>query len=495
MGKKIAIYDQSTGKDYTYSQVLIASLIISKKIKRYHSKYIGIMLPPGAGSILSFMGILMKGKTPVMINYSTGAVENCKYAQKKCNFRTVITSKKLLDKLGIEAVNGMIFIEDILLTISTLDKLKAALLSKLPLSIIKTQLPSSDEDDTAVILFTSGSEKDPKAVQLTHKNISHNINGFTKIIDISERDIFIANLPYFHVMGLTVELWLPLLLGASIVAQPNPLDYKAIVDSIRKYQVSIMIGTPTFFYGYFKKAGPGDFKSVRIAIAGADKLNMQIRDEYLKHHDLEVLEGYGTTETSPVISTNTPLFNKFGSVGKPLPGVQVKIVSIETNEELPRTKEGKILIKGDLVMKGYFNDLEETSLRIHNGWYETGDMGYVDNDGFLWHTGRLKRFVKIGGEMISLAKVESILEKYLPEGTISCVVEIPNPIKGADIVAAVTTQEINKHQIIKKMGKDLPNIAIPKRFHVLESIPLMGSGKVNFRAVEEICRELEKEGD
>jgi len=492
---KIAVRDTNSGSDVTYGKLLIISLLLAKRIEKYPEKNIGVMVPTSVGCIAAVIGILMAGKTPVMINYSTGAIENSLYAQRKCNFRTILTSKKLLDKLGVTPITGMVMMESLMNSIGTIDKLSAAAKSKLPAAVLIRILPRMTIDDNSVILFTSGSEKDPKAVQLSHKNILHNVNSFPKVIDISEKDVFLANLPLFHVFGLTVTLWLPLLTGAEVVTIANPLDYKMICDSCRKYRVSVLVGTPTFFHGYLKKAQQGDFNSLKLAIAGADKLPVQTYEEYLRVHGVTLFEGYGTTETSPVISTNTPKEHRFGSTGKPIPGVQVKIVDRETDQELPPNKEGKILVKGDLVMKGYFGDLEETSLRIRNGWYDTGDIGKIDEDGFIWHCGRLKRFVKIGGEMISLTKVEAELEKLLPDETICCVVEVPNPSKGAEIVAAVTTQEIPIKHLQKLLKKSLPALAIPKEFYVMENLPMMSSGKVNFREVETICRELhEKKG-
>ncbi len=487
--KKIAIYDQATGKDITYDKMLIASFILAKKFAAYRGQFIGIMIPTSAGCMLSIIGALMCGKIPVMINYSTGAANNCIYAQEKCSFKTIITSKKLLEKLNIEFVNGMVFIEDIMASLTTGDKLKAALRSKLPKGVLQKSVRHGDEDETSVILFTSGSEKDPKAVQLTHKNIFHNIHACSEVFELSHEDIFLANLPFFHVFGLTTNFWLPITIGCAMVAHANPLDYKNIIDSIKKYKITIMIGTPSFFYGYLKRSKPGDFSTVRIAVAGADKVTDHLREGYKKHHNIELLEGYGTTETSPVISSNAKGANKPGSIGKPIPGVQVKILDRETDNELPRGKEGKIVVKGDLVMKGYYGDIEETTLRIHNGWYDTGDMGVMDDDGFLWHRGRLRRFVKIGGEMVSLVKVEDVLNKLLPENVVCCVVDVPNPTKGSDIVAALTTAEIDFKKIKKLMAKELPAIAIPKESHVIENIPMMGTGKVNFREVERICRD------
>ena len=487
--KKIAVYDQATGKDISYDKMLIASLILAKKFSKYKGKFLGVMVPTSAGCMLSILGSLMCKKTPVMINYATGATENCVYAQEKCSFKTIITSKKLLEKLDIKPVDGMVFLEDIMDALTLFDKLGAALKSKLPTTTLQSMVDTGSDDEDAVILFTSGSEKDPKAVQLSHKNIFHNVNALPKIIDVNENDIFAGTLPLFHVFGLTATFWLPITIGASIIAHANPLDYKAICDSIRKYKITFLIGTPAFFHGYLQKSKPGDFASVRLAIAGADKVTDQLREGYMKKHNLELLEGYDTTETSPVISANTPGANKPGSIGKPIPEVQVKIVDRETDEELPLNKEGKILVKGDMVMNGYLGDLEETSLRIRNGWYDTGDMGILDEDGFLWHRGRLKRFVKVGGEMISLVKVEEVLCKFLPEDVTCCVVDVPNPTKGADVVAAVATGEFDKKKVLKMMSKELPVIAVPKEFYVIEDIPMMGSGKVNFREVEKICRE------
>lgn len=490
-GNKIAVYDQATGKDTTYNKLLIASLILSKKIAKHRGEHIGIMIPNSTGCIAAIIGTLMCGKTPVMVNYSTGASENAIFAQEKCSFKTIITSKKLLEKIGAEFVSGMIYIENIIATLGTMEKIKEGLISKLPASMIQSIVHNGNENKDSVILFTSGSEKEPKAVELSHKNIFHNINAVSKRFKFTEDDVFLGNLPYFHVFGITTNLWIPLIMGAAIVTHANPLEFRTICKSIRKYKVTVMVGTPSFLYGYLRKSESGDFDSVRFGIAGADKLSDLVRNGYRKDHNLEILEGYGTTETSPVISVNSLEANKPGSIGPPLDGVQVKIVDRETSEELPTNQEGKILVKGDMVMNGYLGDVEQTSLRIKNGWYDTGDMGVIDDDGYIWHKGRLRRFVKIGGEMVSLVKVESVLEKLLPQDAICCVVDVPNPSKGAEIVAALTTKEINKKQITKLMKKELPKIAIPKEFHLIEDIPMMGSGKVNFREVEKICRKLE----
>lgn len=417
------------------------------------------------------------------------AIENCRYAQDKCQFKTIITSKQLLIKLGIEPIKDMVFVEDILAEVTLAAKLKAAATSKLPFPLLKRMVHSGNLSEISVILFTSGSEKEPKAVQLSHRNILHNVNAFPKMIHLDENDVFASILPLFHVFGLTVDFWLPALIGASMVTYANPLDFRTVCDYIRDYKVTFIAATPAFFYGYLQKSSPGDFASVKIAIAGADRLPDKIYEGFLEKHKLTVLEGYGTTETSPVISTCIPGQHKHGSIGRPIPNTQVRILDIDTDEILGPNQEGKILVKGDLVMEGYLHDLEETSFRIRNGWYDTGDIGLIDEDGYLYHKGRLKRFVKVGGEMVSLVKVEQHLSDLLPDDIICCVVDVPHPTKGADVVAAVTTGDFDMHKVLKQLKKELPPIAIPKQFHVIEDIPMMASGKVNFREIEKLVRE------
>ncbi|KQC13694.1 MAG: AAS bifunctional protein [Desulfuromonas sp. SDB] len=374
-------------------------------------------------------------------------------------------------------------------SITKTDKLLAALKANLPAAILNKQVYHSSEDDLAVILFTSGSEKDPKAVGLSHKNIISNIQAAVEHVGLLPEDVFIGILPYFHVFGFNTNLFVPLLTGSSLVTYPNPLDYKKVTNIIKNENITILIGTPSFLSGYIKQADVGDFKSLRLAISGADKTPEWLFKEYKQKHDVILLEGYGSTETSPIISINQPDNYKIGSIGKPLKNINVKIESVDSSELLSEEKVGKILVKGDSIFTGYFDDLEETSFRIRDGWYDTGDMGSLDKDGFLWHKGRLRRFVKIGGEMISLVNVESILEKYLPDNVECCVIEIPDTRKGSKIIA-VTSENIDKIEILKKLKNNLPNIALPKNFVTLENLPKMGSGKIDFRTITEMVKNL-----
>ena len=432
---KLAIIDRSLDKRVPYSKALIGSLILSSKFRKYDKGLIGIMIPTSAGCILATVAALMSGRIPVMINYSTGAESNALFAQKKCRFKTIITSRALLEKIKCPVVEGMVMMEDIMESITTGEKLKAALKSKLPVNMILSTIHRGDENDTAAILFTSGSEKDPKAVELTHRNISSNIESFSNYVNITESDVMFANLVFFHVFGLTVNLWVSLYHGLTMITYANPLDFQTVGNIAREEKPTLMVGTPSFFWGYLQKSSPGDFKSLRIMVAGADKCPDALRDGYIKKHGVTLLEGYGATETSPVISVNSHEYNRPGSTGRVIPGVKVRIEHFETGEECSTGDVGKILVKADSVMKGYYADPGLTEAAFVNGWYDTGDMGYLDEDGFLWHSGRFKRFVKIGGEMVSLVKVENTLEKFLPMGVSCCVVDISDERKGSSIIA------------------------------------------------------------
>jgi len=487
--RKLAIVDRTLDRRVTYKRALIGSLILVKKFEQYAPGFLGLMLPNSAGSILSILATLMSGRVPVMINYSTGAAANCEFAQKKCAFKTIITSRALCEKINCRDVDGMVYLEDVMKSVNLLDKIKAAFRAGRPVEHLLKGIHGGDEHDTLLILFTSGSEMEPKGVQLTHRNITSNYESLIKAFSFSAEDIFLANLPYFHVFGQTANLWVPMMIGMTIVTYANPLDFKTICDIVREEKVTLMTGTPTFFWGYLRNSKPGDFQTVRILLSGADKCPDALRQGFIEKHNKVLLEAYGTTETSPAITANTPENNRPGSVGRPIDNVQVRVENYETGETCKVGEIGKILVKGDNVMKGYFDDFEQTSLSIRHGWYDTGDMGYLDADGYLWHVGRLKRFLKVGGEMVSLIKVEDVLEKLLPPDVECCVVEVPDSLRGARIIAAVT-QEVDDKAVMKKMAEQLPNIAMPSKFVTIPEMPKTGSGKIDFRAITEKVRDI-----
>ena len=488
---KTAFIDRSLGRNVSYSQALLASLILARRFKKLERGRIGVMLPTSSAGGLAVIAALMADRTPVMINYSTGAEKNCLYAQEQCDFRVIVTAKALLDKIGCKQLPNMVFIEDMLGALGTFEKGLAFIKSKLPRILLKRAAGKPNLGSPAVILFTSGSEKEPKVVQLTQRNILSNIDSFSEMMDIYDMDNLLAVLPYFHVFGLTINLWTPLCLGMTSITYANPLEFKTIAKIIREDKPELLVGTPLFLEGYVKQSKPGDFASIKLAVSGADRCPEHLRAFYKEKHDIEIIEGYGTTETSPVISANPRGANKPGSIGTPIPGTKIRIQNLNSGEDCPNGETGKILVKGDGVMQGYLNDVEESSLRLKSGWYDTGDLGYLDEDGYLWHKGRLKRFVKIGGEMVSLVMVEETMNELTPLGVECCAVELPDAKRGSKIVA-VTNSEIDKQDLNKRLSWALPNLALPKKYVHVPEFPRMGSGKTDFRTLTEIVRAMDE---
>ncbi len=489
---KIAIIDRTTGRDISFKQARIVGLILARRFKKLERGRIGIMLPTSGGGALAVLGAVMAGLTPVMINYSTGAKKNCRYAQHQCDFHTIITTRALLEKTGCPQLSSMLFIEDILASLGPFEKALAFVKSILPTLLLKRLVGRNNPEHPAVILFTSGSEKDPKVVQLTHRNLLSNIDSFSEHMEIYGMDRLLAVLPYFHVFGLTINLWTPFCLGMTSITYANPLEYKTVAQIIRETKPELLVGTPVFLEGYVRQSAPGDFSSIKLAVSGADKCPESLRQLYREKHNLEIFEGYGTTETSPVISANPRHDNRPGSIGKTIPGTEVKILSYETGDECAPGEVGKILVRGEGVMAGYLNDIEESSLKLKSGWYDTGDLGYMDEDGYIYHKGRLKRFVKIGGEMVSLVAVEETLNNITDMDVECCVVELPDAKRGSKIVA-VTSKDVDPSKTNKRLSDDLPNIALPRKYVTVASFPRMGSGKTDFRGLTEYVWKLEQE--
>jgi len=488
-GSKPAIIDRATGDRVTYKGALLRSLILSRMMERFEPGFIGVMIPNSAGAILTVVASVMSGRTPVMINYSTGAEHNCGVAQRRLGFRTIVTSRALLAKLKCPEVAGMVFIEDLAADIGRLAKVRGLVRSLLPAGRVLASVYRCDADDPLVILFTSGSEADPKAVPLSHRNLLANVEGMHGVLEYGPKDTILANLPFFHVFGLNTGLWLPLVNGMTVVTVPNPLEFKAVCSAIREERVTMVVGTPAFLAGYLQKSEDGDFRTVRLLITGADKCPEGLRRGFWERHRLALLEGYGTTETSPVIAVNSPDRNRPGSVGRVLPNIEVRMEHYETGEPCRVGEIGKILVKGDSVMKAYFDDFEATALRMRHGWYDTGDMGYMDEDGYLWHVGRLGRFLKVGGEMVSLVQVEDVLERTLPPGVSGAALEVPDAVRGSRVIAAVT-EGVDEKGVLAAMAESLPRLALPKAFVVVPELPRMPSGKTDYRALTNTVRDL-----
>lgn len=486
-GHHPAIVDGTLGLRLSYRQALVRALALSRRLQALPPGFVGVMLPNTAGTVVTIVAALLAGRIPVMINYATGAAANCRTAREICRFTTVLTSRAFCDKIGCPHLDGFLYVEDLKEQISAAEGVLALMRAFLPARVLLASVHGGEPDDTALVLFTSGSEKEPKAVELTHRNIWTNCGSLAQAFGLRSDDLILANLPYFHVFGQTGNLWLPVACGITLVTVADPLDFRAICSLIRREGVTLVTGTPTLLWGLLRASRPGDFQSCRILFSGADRCPEPLRNSFRERHGLEICEAYGATETSPAVSANTPRFNRPGSAGRLLGGVQVKIRDIESDAACGPGESGRILVKGDTVMKGYFGDPAATALVLRDGWYDTGDVGYLDEDGFLWLTGRLRRFVKVGGEMVSLVRVEEALDAVLPADAESCVVELPHPFRGSQIVA-VTTRSVDETATQEELAKVLPMIALPSRFVVVGELPKAASGKVDFRGATELAR-------
>jgi acyl-[acyl-carrier-protein]-phospholipid O-acyltransferase / long-chain-fatty-acid--[acyl-carrier-protein] ligase len=486
---RLAIVDRATGSRVTYKMALVRALVLERKLRAYEPGLVGVMIPTSAGAILTVVAAIMSGRTPVMINYSTGAAQNCEMARRRLGFTTIITSRALLARVRCPELDGMVFVEDLAAGVTLLDRTAAFLRASLSSDRIAAGVHPKADTEHAVVLFTSGSEREPKAVPLTHRNLVANIDGIRQALSFTVDDVILGNLPLFHVFGFNTNLWLPLLTGMTVVTHPNPLEFKSICAAVLEEKITMMVGTPTFLWGYLQKAEAGDFASLRLIITGADRCPEPLRRGYWEKHNIALVEGYGTTETSPVISVNAPERNRPGSIGHVLNNLEVRIEHFETGDACGPNEIGKILVKGASVMNGYFDDFEATALRMRHGWYDTGDMGYLDADGYLWHSGRLGRFVKIGGEMVSLGQVQEVLERALPDGVSGAVVEVADLMRGSRIVGVVT-EGIDERDTLRRMSGELPRIAVPHQFVIVPEMPRMPSGKIDFRSLTDIVRHM-----
>ena len=357
-------------------------------------------------------------------------------------------------------------------------------------------------DDTATVIFSSGSTGTPKGVMLSHRNILTNLDGVAQILELSDKDVMIGILPLFHSFGFTGTLWLPLLAGFGVVYHPNPMDAKTIGELAERYRATIFISTPTFCSSYVRKVRPEQFKTLRYAVVGAEKLREPVAKAFREKFGVDLLEGYGCTELAPVVSANVPDVNdrgerqkgtKAGSVGHPLPGVVAKVVDPETGEGPLFETEGLLLVKGPNRMQGYLGDPDRTHGALRDDWYVTGDIGIVDDEGFIYITDRLSRFSKIAGEMVPHGKVEEVVTSFLGEAYAAAVTSVPDESKGERLVAFYTDPSLTPHDLWERLcATDLPRLWIPKRedLRLVDAIPVLGTGKVDLRGVRQLALSL-----
>ena len=485
------------------------------KTKLRGQRHVGVLLPSSAAGAIVNMALFVLGKVPVNLNYTLSA-ESMQKALAKAQIDTVLSSAKFLDKLTAKGfdfnailADKLLFAEDIAKGLNKTAKTHAFLTALFaPQWWIKLRYFADVKlDDTATILFSSGSEGDPKGIELSHKNLLTNIKQVSELLNFRRDDVILNSLPIFHSFGLTVTTLLPLCEGVKMVSVADPTDGAAIGKMSAKHGVSILFGTSTFFrlYTRNKKLHPLMFQNVRIVIAGAEKLKPDVKDAFRLKFGLEIHEGYGTTETAPVAAVNVPnilekdslkelTFTKEGTVGLPLPGTIIKIVDPDTLNELKTGEDGLILIGGGQVMKGYLDDPEKTAEVIAEldgvRYYKTGDKGHIDEHGFVTIVDRYSRFAKIGGEMISLGAVEANLNQAIGEDAVFVATAVNDDKKGESVVLLVKS-ELPLSDIQQRIkALNIPPIMLPSEIFLVDEIPLLGSGKIDFKRAKLLATEL-----
>jgi acyl-[acyl-carrier-protein]-phospholipid O-acyltransferase / long-chain-fatty-acid--[acyl-carrier-protein] ligase len=492
----------TTGAELTYGKTLIGAFLLARWIKTNCQKdsMVGVLLPASVGGSLVNIAILLAGKVPVNLNFTAGS-ESMASAIAQCNIKTVLTSRVFLSKANLETIDGMAFLEEIRKTFGAWDKTLALLTALLPSRwLTRRYARERKPNDLATVIFSSGSTGAPKGVMLSHFNIVSNVEGIAQVIQFTPDDRIMGVLPLFHSFGFTGTLWLPLLVGFGVVYHPNPTDAKTIGETVQKYQATLLISTSTFYAGYLRRCTKEEFASLRYLIAGAEKLRDQVVKGYQEKYGLTILEGYGCTELAPVVSVNIhdvvhgnekQTGNKPGTVGHPIPGVTVKVVDPETEKRVPNGEEGLLLVKGPNVMLGYLGQPHLTEQALRNGWYVTGDIASVDDDGFIRITDRLSRFSKIGGEMVPHMKIEEVINGVLGSAA-SVVTAIPDEQRGEKLIAFYAQNGVTKEELWERLNQsELPKLWIPKRenLHLIDSIPLLGSGKVDLKKVKALALE------
>jgi len=494
----------TTGKHLTFGKALTGSIALADALRAQTEgqDMVGLVLPATVAGTLANIAVSLLGKTPVNLNF-TASPEAFRSAIRQCNIRTVISSKLFVKKLeGFEVPDGTVYIEDVARGITAPRKLLAALKALLAPWRLLARGNRAGPDDTAAVVFSSGSTGEPKGVLLSHHNIISNIEAFQSIFKAQRNDRLCAFLPFFHSFGLTVTIWFPLLRGLSTYYHPNPLDAAGIAKVVRERRLTVLIATPTFLLSYIRRASPEDFASLRSVVVGAEKLKQRIADKFEEKFGIRPLEGYGATELSPVGALNIPdvkidrvaqTGTKEGSIGHPLPGVTMRIVDPDTGELLPPGQEGLLLVKGPNVMQGYLGNPEKTGEVLSEGWYNTGDLAKMDEDGFVFLLDRLSRYSKIGGEMVPhMAVEEKFLEALDANGHVVAVTAASDEKKGEQLVVFFE-QEATSAEQLQQIAKesDLPNLWKPRKdnYFPIDTMPVLGSGKLDLKSLKQLAKD------
>jgi acyl-[acyl-carrier-protein]-phospholipid O-acyltransferase/long-chain-fatty-acid--[acyl-carrier-protein] ligase len=503
---RFAMADGRTPK-LSFGGALTRAVFLARRLRSVwrDQAMVGILLPPSVPGALVNMAALLMGKVPANLNY-TASNEILASCAKQCELKTVVTSKAFLERVHVQPPGQVVLLEDLVENPRTLERLGAALIAwLLPVRLLEKSVGAGRKvklDDIATIIFSSGSTGDPKGVMLTHYNVASNVDQLNQVFMLGPHDKILGILPFFHSFGFTGTLCLPTAIGMGVVYHPSPLDSRAIGALVSQYAVTFLLATPTFLQAYMRRCTPEDFGSLQYVMAGAEKLPERISVAFEDHFGIRPLEGYGCTECSPAVTVNTRDFRaaqfrqvgaKRSSIGHPLPGISVRIVNPETFEPLPQGETGLLLVRGPNVMLGYLNRPEKTAEVLRDGWYNTGDIAAMDEDGFVRITDRMSRFSKIGGEMVPHIKVEDMLHEIMgaPE-QIFAVTSVPDEKKGERLMVLHTLPEEKLEACLAQLGKsDLPALWKPRadQFVRVETLPYLGTGKLDLRRMKEIAAE------
>ena len=497
----------STGKQLTYGRALVASLLLSRWIRKHRPResMVGLLLPSSVGGALANIAVLLAGKVPVNLNFTAGPTAMAT-AIEQCGIRTLLTSRRFLARAKLEEIEGMVFLEEVLPQITFWQKALVSLSAfVLPSRVLRFWYAREPvrPHSLAAVIFSSGSTGIPKGVMLSHHNVLSNVEGIEQVFWVTATDRIMGVLPFFHSFGFTGTLWFPLLAGIGVAYHTNPLDAKTIGEMVSRYRATILVSAPTFTAGYLRRCTAEEFATLRYAIVGSEKLQQSLAESFKEKYHLDLLEGYGCTEMAPIISVNVPNVAdggvrqtglKMGTVGHPIPGVVAKVVDLETGEPLPANKEGMLLVKGPNRMMGYLGQLEKTAEVLRNGWYVTGDISCIDEDGFIRITDRAVRFSKIAGEMVPHLKVEERISEMI-DGLPCAVTSITAEQKGERLMAFYSNKDVAPSELWDRLCRsDLPKLWIPKRHDLfcIETIPTLATGKTDLLEIRNMARQMAK---
>ena len=507
----------STQQEETGGKLLTRALVLQRLLRREvldaDESHVGVLIPPTVGGVIVNLGLALDKRIAINLNYSLSndLINHC---INDAGIKTVLTTRKVADKFNFDFDCKVYYLDDLKEKVTGIDKAVSAMHAfATPGFLLKRMLGlhTIKADDVLTVVFTSGSTGVPKGVMLTQQNVMSNVTGIRKVASLHAKDTIVGILPFFHSMGYTVTLWVPMVSEIRGVYHFNPLDAKVIGKLTEKFAGTTLVATPTFLRSYMRRCTPEQFKSLEMVIAGAERLPNELCDEFEKKFGVRPVEGYGTTELAPVAAVNIPysrqskkdfqIETKEGTVGRPMPNCSARVTDLDTGEQLGPNQSGMLWISGPNVMKGYLNREDATAEVLVDGWYKTGDMAIIDDDGFIQITGRLSRFSKIGGEMVPHLKIEEVLCRTLDstpdddsdDHLLVAVTAVPDTKKGERLIVLYTVKDATAETMQKALKDDgLPNIFIPSAdsFFLVDSLPLLGTGKLDLRGIKTKALEL-----